>query len=109
MAGLNGIALSDWLGDAEPLDPAAMQYRAAPAAVRVARNDPKPERACAGCLFKGQKSKVCVQAGQLARLAGFPDCEERCPTTDKTFIYVAVPIDTRQLIVEGASNAKTGA
>jgi hypothetical protein len=107
MAGLNGIALSDWLGDAEPLDPATMQYRAAPAAVRVARNDPNPERGCNGCIFKGQKSKVCVQAGQLARLAGFPDCEDRDVDTDKTFVYLLVPIDPRQLIVEGACHAKT--
>lgn len=109
MAGLNGIALSDWLGDAEPMDPATMQYRAVPALIWLARNDPKPERACQGCLFKGQKSKVCVQAGQLARLAAFQDCEERDVATGKTFIYVAVELDPRQVIIEGAERAKSKA
>lgn len=104
MSTLNAVAIADWLGSAEPLDPAVMQYRAAPAAVRVAPNDPKPERACAGCAFKGQKSKVCVQAGQLARLAGFEDCEDRDVETGKTFIYVTVPTDPRQIVVEGAEH-----
>lgn len=93
-------ALADLVGMDEPLDPATMQYRATPALLWLPRNDPKPERACQGCLFKGQKSKVCVQAGHLARLANMPDCEERDIETDKTFIYVAVPVDPRQLTIE---------
>ena len=107
MSSLNAVAISDWLGSAEPLDPATMRYRAAPAALWVARNDNKPERACSGCIFKGQKSKVCVQAGQLARLSNQPDCEERDVETDKTFIYVSVPVDPRQSIIEGAEHAPT--
>jgi hypothetical protein len=92
--------LGDLIGQAPPLDPSTMQYRATPAKVWIARNDKKPERACSGCLFKGQKSKVCVQAGQLACLAGFPDCEERDTESDKTFIYIPIPIDERQLTIE---------
>lgn len=89
--------LADLVGQAEPLEPALMQYRAALAPVWIARNDRKPERACSGCLFKGQKSKVCVQAGTAARLAGMPDCEERDVESDKTHIYVLVQTDPRQL------------
>lgn len=89
--------LSDLVGQAEPLNPAEMQYRAEPARVWVKRGDANPERACAGCCFKGQRAKVCVQAGELARLAGFNDCEARDINTDKTFIYVRLDTDPRQL------------
>jgi len=91
--------LGDLIGQAPPLDPATMQYRATPARVWIARNDKKPERGCNGCVFKGQKAKVCVQAGHLARMSGQPDCEERDTETDKTFIYVPIPIDERQLTI----------
>lgn len=93
-------ALVDLIGQAPPLDPSTMQYRATPAKIWLARNDPKPERACSGCIFKGQKSKVCVQAGHLARMSGQPDCEERDTETDKTFIYQLIPIDERQLTLD---------
>lgn len=93
-------ALADLIGQAPPLDPSTMQYRATPAKIWLARNDPKPERACQGCLFKGQKSKVCVQAGHVARMSGQPDCEERDTETDKTFIYQRIPIDERQLTLD---------
>lgn len=92
-------ALADLVGQAEPLDPSTMQYRATPAKIWLARNDPKPERACQQCIFKGQKSKVCVQAGHLARLSGQPDCEDRDTETGKTFIYVNIEVDGRQLSI----------
>jgi hypothetical protein len=93
-------ALADLVGQAEPLDPSKMQYRSVPAVVWVSRKDAlKSERACNQCIFKGQKSKVCVQAGQLARLAGHNDCEDRDTETDKTFIYELVPTDPRQLTI----------
>lgn len=92
-------ALSDLVGQDEPVDPSQIQFRAVPALVWAPRKDEHPDRACRGCLFKGQKSKVCVQAGQVARLASMPDCEERDTETDKTFIYIAIPVDERQLTV----------
>jgi len=92
--------LANLIGQADPLDPAEMKYRAAPARVWVSKNEAlESERACSGCVFKGQKSKVCVQAGQLARLAGHNDCEDRDTETDKTFIYELVPTDPRQLTI----------
>jgi len=94
-------ALSDLVGMDDQLDPAEMKYRAAPARVWVSKHEAlESERACSGCVFKGQKAKVCVQASQLARLAGFADCEDRCPDTDKTWIYVEVPTDPRQVVIK---------
>lgn len=93
--------LSDLVGHAEPLDPYAMQFRAKTALVWVSKREAlQSERACNGCVFKGQRAKVCVQAGQLARLAGMKDCEDRDTESDMTFIYVTIPIDTRQLTIE---------
>lgn len=91
------LPISDLVGQAPPLDPASMQYRAVLAQIWIDRNEKNPERACAGCIFKGQRAKVCVQAGHSARRAGFPDCEARDAESDKTHIYVAVPTDPRQL------------
>ena len=97
---MNMTALADLVGLAEPLDPSTMQFRAKTALVWVSKREAlRSERACNGCIFKGQRAKVCVQAGQLARLAGHPDCEERDTETDMTFIYVAVPVDPRQLTI----------
>lgn len=95
--------LGDLVGDAPPLDPAAMQYKAMLALERGTRKN--PELACQGCLFKGQRSKVCVQAGQLARLADMPDCEDVDQATGKTFIYQVRVLDSRQIsIIEGENN-----
>lgn len=91
------VAVDEWLGTgAAPLDPAAMQYRA----VAATGVDP-----CTGCLFKGQKSKVCIAAGTLARLAGMPDCEESDTATGRTFVYVLIKTDPRQMrIATGEEN-----
>ena len=102
------IPLADLVGTDAPLVPAEMQYRATLAQVWVARNDPKPERACVGCIFKGQRSKVCVQAGDLARLAGMEDCESRDVATGKSFIYVLAPaVDERQQTIFEVDHAST--
>lgn len=87
--------LGDLVGDALPLDPAAMQYKAMLALELGTRKN--PELACQGCLFKGQRSKVCAQAGQLARLAGLPDCEDVDQASGKTWIYLLRETDSRQL------------
>lgn len=93
-------ALSDIVGMDEPLDPYKMQFKAKPALVWVSKREAlDSERACRSCCFKGQKAKVCIQAGQLARLAGNPDCEDRDSDTDKTFIYFVVETDPRQLTI----------
>jgi hypothetical protein len=90
-------ALDTLVGMDEPMYPDRLQYRSTPARVWVARNDKHPEKACAGCMFKGQKAKVCVQAGEVARRAGHRDCEERDVESDRTFIYVEVECDPRQI------------
>jgi len=78
------VALSDIVGTDDPLDPATMRYKAAAAI---------PDRPdCSGCVFRGQRSKVCKEAARLALRAGLPDC-------DSGHIYVAVPIDSRQLTI----------
>lgn len=86
-------ALSDFVGlrDEREMDPASMQFRAV-----LARED---ARDCAGCMFKGQPSKVCVRAGHIAVRAGMQDCEERDTATGRTFIYVPVPVDPRQMVI----------
>lgn len=92
------VDLARWLGnDAPPLDPAAMQYRAVPAT----GVDP-----CTACIFKGQKSKVCIAAGNAARLARMPDCEDRDTATGRTFVYVLTKLDPRQLPIPGAAPTK---
>lgn len=89
------VAVDEWLdNDAAPLDPGAMQYRAVPAT----GVDP-----CTGCVFKGQKSKVCMAAGTAARLARMPDCEEVDIETRRTFVYVLVKLDPRQMPIPGAA------
>jgi hypothetical protein len=77
------IDLASWLGgrDTEELEPSAMRYGA------------EPCKSCNGCLFEGQASKVCRKASFAAIRAGLPDC-------DDGFIYVAVPVDPRQLFLE---------
>lgn len=94
------MPIADLIGQAPPLDPTSMQYRAVLAKVWIGRKEENPESACAGCIFKGQRAKVCVQAGHSARLAGFPDCEARDVESGKTHIYVAVQTDLRQLTIK---------
>lgn len=91
--------LAELVGQAPPLTPSEMQYRSVPALVWVARNDKNPQKACQACIFKGQRAKVCVQAGELARLAGHQDCEARDVDTDKTHIYALVEQNPRQLSI----------
>lgn len=84
------VEVAQWLGqDAAPLDPAAMQYRARPAAAGAGD--------CSGCCFKGQASKVCKAACVAAVRASMPDCDDRDSETGRTFIYQLVQLDPRQL------------
>lgn len=87
------VSVWDWLGRPDPhhLAPAAMRYRAKVAS--AGKGD------CAGCLFKGQVAAVCGEAGRLAQLAGMPDCDDRDTETGRTYIYVALALDPRQLDV----------
>ncbi len=95
MAGADFIEVDRWLGrTSESLDPASMRYRS-----KLAAEDAGD---CAGCCFRGQASKVCKEASALAVRAGLNDCDDRDTETKRTFVYVLVPIDDRQLIVEGA-------
>jgi len=96
--------LADLIGRAEPLVPADMQYRAVLAVVWVSRNEERPEKACRSCCFQGQRAKVCVQAGEIARRAGLPDCEARDVESDKTHIYVITPTDPRQLSIDDCAS-----
>ncbi len=78
-------ALADLVGMDEPLDPATMRYKASAAI---------PDRPdCSGCVFRGQRSKVCKEATRLALRADLPDC-------DDGFVYVAIPVDPRQLTID---------
>lgn len=87
------VALAD-LYDA-PVDPASMQFKAVSA---------RKHRSCSGCLFDGQRVKVCREACEIARRAGLPDCDDNDPMTNKSLIYVLRETDPRQLsITEGES------
>lgn len=77
---MNMTALADLVGLAEPLEPSQMRFTT------------KPAKSCTGCLFDGQRSPVCRQATFVALRAGQPDC-------DDGHIYVAVPVDPRQLTI----------
>lgn len=85
------IDLEKWRGhrDPTPLDPATMLFRAQ-------RAD-----SCRGCIFDGQWASVCKQAAAESVSRGGADC-------DAGFIYVAVEVDPRQLILSGTSPAATG-
>lgn len=86
------VEVAQWLGqDAAPLDPAAMQYRARPAAEGAAP--------CSGCVFKGQRAKVCKAAASAAQRAGINDCDDIDVATNRSFVYVLVQIDPRQLSI----------
>jgi hypothetical protein len=73
------IDIESWRGPRdEPVEPSAMRFRA------------EPGKSCAGCLFDRQHSSVCRKAAYVAARAGLQDC-------DSGFVYVAVPVDPRQL------------
>lgn len=80
-----------------PIDPATLQFKAIAAKIKAPKD--QPEKACMSCLFKGQRNKVCVQAGQLARLSSMPDCEDIDPETGKTWIYQLRETDPRQISI----------
>ena len=76
-----------------PVDPATLQFKAIAA---------RKHRSCSGCLFDGQRVKVCREACEIAKRAGLADCDDIDPATNKSHIYVIRPIDPRQLsITEG--------
>lgn len=81
--------LSDkWEGDtAEPIDPAAIRFKAAPAPVYAD---------CHGCIFIGQRTAVCRQASAIAVAAGQIDCDEPWPMGGSA-IYVKDGSDPRQM------------
>ncbi|HEX8610209.1 MAG TPA: hypothetical protein VF800_02890 [Telluria sp.] len=84
------VAVHRWLGqDAAPLDPVAKQFRAKLAAVGAGD--------CAGCMFRGQATKICEAAAHAAVLAGMNDCDERDTETGRTFVYTLASTDPRQL------------
>lgn len=88
------VALSD-LYDA-PVDPALMQFKAVSA---------RKHRSCSGCLFDGQRVKVCREACEIARRANLPDCDDIDPMTNKSLIYVLRETDPRQIdLVNGEKN-----
>jgi hypothetical protein len=90
---LHLVAVDEWLGTgAAPLDPATMQYRA-----RVADKDTGD---CAGCLFRGQASKVCKAAAIAAQRAGINDCDDRDAETGRSFVYVLIKTDPRQMRID---------
>jgi hypothetical protein len=73
-------ALADLVGLDDPVEPAAMRFRA------------KPGKSCSGCLFKGQRARVCAEATRIALRAELPDC-------DDGFVYVPILTDPRQLTI----------
>lgn len=77
-----------WRGlRANPIDPETMPFKVAEAPVFDS---------CDGCLFVGQRTKVCNQAGAIALAAGGFDCESLLPN-GCSLIYVADVHDPRQI------------
>jgi len=92
------VAVDRWVGqNAEPLDPAAMQFRA--------RLADEGARACASCVFRKQNWRVCVAAAALAVKSGGRDCDERDEKTGGSFIYVVPLADAQQMTIEGLEGA----
>ncbi len=55
---------------------------------------------CKGCLFEPERSAICYQAADAAKVRGLPDCEY--PTANgKRIIYVALDVDARQMELIG--------
>lgn len=83
------VDVEKWLGqNAAPLDPTTMQFKS------VVADD--GARQCAGCVFRKQHWKLCIQAAALAVKAGSRDCDERDEKTRRAFVYVLAPLDPRQ-------------
>lgn len=82
------VAIAD-LYDA-PIDPATLQFKAVAA---------RKHRSCSGCIFDGQRVKVCREACEIAKLAGLPDCDDIDPDTGKTYVYQLRDTDPRQLSI----------
>ena len=96
MSSSRRVDLVKWLGqNAPPLDPATMQLRSVVAGTR----------SCAGCVFRKQHWRVCVQAAALAVQSGMRDCDERDEKTKRAFVYVLVPVDVRQHSIFDAISA----
>lgn len=72
------------------IDPSMLQYRAIAA---------RKLRSCSGCLFDGQRVKVCREACEIAKRAGLPDCDDIDPATGKTYVYTLRETDSRQLSI----------
>lgn len=89
----------NWRGHhADPIDPASIRFGIAPTEVD-----------CLGCVFLGQRAKVCMAAAEMAKAAGGYDCEELLPDGRK-LVYVAVKFDVRQESLEvGQGGATTDA
>ncbi len=51
---------------------------------------------CKGCLFEPERSAICYQASEAAKIRGLPDYEYP-KATGKRIIYVSVQVDERQL------------
>jgi len=79
------VSIHKWLGrKGELLAPESMQFTT------------RPAKSCRGCRFDGQPDHICERACQAAQRVELAHCE-------RGFIYVAKPVDTRQLsIIEGA-------
>lgn len=82
------IVLAD-LYDA-PIDPATLQFKAIAA---------RKHRSCSGCLFDGQRVKVCREACEIAKKAGILDCDDVDPVTGKSMIYMLRETDPRQISI----------
>ena len=77
-----------------PIDSSTLQYKAVAA---------RKLRSCSGCLFDGQRVKVCREACEIAKRAGLPDCDDIDPATGKTYVYQLRDTDPRQIdLVNGA-------
>jgi hypothetical protein len=73
------VSIHKWLGRrGEPLDPESIQFTT------------RPAKSCRGCLFDGQHTSVCDRACAIAQRIELEHCE-------RGFIYVAKPVDLRQI------------
>lgn len=86
----------NWQGDlADPIDPASIRFGIAPTEVD-----------CLGCIFLGQRAKVCMAAAEMAKAAGGFDCEELLPDGRK-LVYVERKFDPRQESLEVGQGGAT--
>lgn len=87
------------------MDPRKIQF--AMSEPREQPDDPKNEGlACAGCLFRRQRSSVCRIAGQEAIARGMRDCD-RPDQFGQYIVYERVDVDPRQLhLLEGETDVQ---